>query len=396
MTLRQALTLLGVELEDAPESVRRAYLRQLKQCRPDDDPDAFMRLRSAYEAVATYHDSRSDGGETANPTSWLSAPPALSVPMGQLAFSAPPSTGDPGESQGPGWDNQLDQLQPFVARMNLLSPFDALNRLTIARQAVEELNESPAAHHLLAECLANAHRDDERRDLLEKCHKQGMPGFLDYLVAGYPSSLSEQEVRDLRQSEGLGALSALAIGWVSEGQSERAIQLVEECLERLEMSDPANVTGLSVLLSALLFLMGEGDGTEGRRLLQRFGEIASQMGGELELLKSSDELTQWAFARELADLPDNFPAAVAGAMARGAAKGDPSSAFDELDEVFKSKPYLTERAAELIESSNLLHHFYHHVLVGPTSSTYSGVQVGSGGLWFLLLFTLFQLSRCAQ
>jgi pyruvate/2-oxoglutarate dehydrogenase complex dihydrolipoamide acyltransferase (E2) component len=47
--IREAFATLGIEPCEDPRSVRRAYAARLKETRPDDDPEGFGRLRSAYE-----------------------------------------------------------------------------------------------------------------------------------------------------------------------------------------------------------------------------------------------------------------------------------------------------------------------------------------------------------
>ncbi len=54
MNLAEARSLLAVTARDDAKAVRRAYLRKVKQHKPERDPDGFQRVREAYE-VARLH-----------------------------------------------------------------------------------------------------------------------------------------------------------------------------------------------------------------------------------------------------------------------------------------------------------------------------------------------------
>ncbi len=51
MSFDEALALLAVERTDSKETIRRAYLRKVKQYKPEVDPAGFQRLRAAYELL---------------------------------------------------------------------------------------------------------------------------------------------------------------------------------------------------------------------------------------------------------------------------------------------------------------------------------------------------------
>ncbi|HEX4511695.1 MAG TPA: hypothetical protein VH328_16515, partial [Burkholderiaceae bacterium] len=51
MTVEEALRELGVDAAVGREEIRRAYLRLIKTCKPESDPDGIQRARQAYEVA---------------------------------------------------------------------------------------------------------------------------------------------------------------------------------------------------------------------------------------------------------------------------------------------------------------------------------------------------------
>ncbi len=73
MTPTEARAVLGVEPDIEPKALRRAYLRRLKGHRPDDDPEAFMRLREAFELLS--------GSVQGPPGPWVEPTPEVVPPL---------------------------------------------------------------------------------------------------------------------------------------------------------------------------------------------------------------------------------------------------------------------------------------------------------------------------
>src|SRR5438067_1306683 len=53
--IEAAATELGVTLDLPPEEIRRAYLRKVKQHKPELDPAGFKRVREAFEQLIGWH-----------------------------------------------------------------------------------------------------------------------------------------------------------------------------------------------------------------------------------------------------------------------------------------------------------------------------------------------------
>ena len=62
---------LGIEPTKDEEEIRRAYLKQLPNFHPEDDPEGFKRLRTAYEDALTYTKENEDDVEVDNSESGL-------------------------------------------------------------------------------------------------------------------------------------------------------------------------------------------------------------------------------------------------------------------------------------------------------------------------------------
>jgi hypothetical protein len=86
MSRDEALTLLGVDADADAQTRKRAYLRRLKQTKPERDPEGFQRLREAYELLE--HDSPDDDHEP-EPASTPLPPPHEPVTLEPLATPRP-------------------------------------------------------------------------------------------------------------------------------------------------------------------------------------------------------------------------------------------------------------------------------------------------------------------
>ncbi|HEX2678912.1 MAG TPA: hypothetical protein VHM19_19810 [Polyangiales bacterium] len=111
MDFREALGLLGVEPGQDAATVRRAYLRKLKQHPPERDPEGFKRLRDAYEQLQHGTSFMRVLPETPSPP-----PTAASsaVPLPEPARAEPvhdePTPGPPAADESAADDSNNDEL----------------------------------------------------------------------------------------------------------------------------------------------------------------------------------------------------------------------------------------------------------------------------------------------
>ncbi len=99
MSPDEARALLGVEPGLDPKALRRAYLRKVKTCKPEVDPEGFARLRQAYELLLQQPEPDDEPGDTA--------------PEGPIP-EAPPEP-PPGSEQS--WEALEPEDQAFVQRL---------------------------------------------------------------------------------------------------------------------------------------------------------------------------------------------------------------------------------------------------------------------------------------
>jgi hypothetical protein len=121
MDLESALSELGVPRGSSFQDVRRAYLRLLKTRKPEADPDGFLRLRAAFEAVQSLLGS--PGAAPPGPPAgsaaarhWREAPPAAPVP---LPGAVPQEDAAPPEDAAPldGEETAAQGFQALLRRM---------------------------------------------------------------------------------------------------------------------------------------------------------------------------------------------------------------------------------------------------------------------------------------
>lgn len=383
MDLEEALAYLGVTAGDDASTVRRRYLRMLRECRPDDDPEAFMRLRTAFEIAS------------AGAGSTVRSPHPIVVREAAGPPERPSSPFPPASQAGPSPVWADERLTPFLGRLDFVGP-DALDdRKAIARQAVEALPDSPAAHWLMVRILMEAGDPAGAAQLARTCFDRNMPGFKRLLVLRWPQALTDTERAALIATADFDQILDLAQGWARTGRVEESADLVRRYLRHLETQGRGEPGQISRLLAAILLLVAADAGAEVDRLMDELSRFMLAHGGELELLETVESLTLWAFLSDLRALPPDFSPEARRAIATAVADGDPGAANAQLHELVQRSSEVATRAASQLEAYPLLAHFYHYVLCGPRSTSYSGVSTATvGGGVATLLILLFQLLRC--
>lgn len=155
MTFQQAMTVLGLAENAGEDDIRRAYARRLKATNPEDDPEGFKELRSAYELMmrfARYHqadeddadepeieeasDAAVDPAPDPSPVALAAAPPEPPPEIAQesRAGAEPGRTAGPANADVPGRDAEAhpDPAPVINARDIQAEHGDLCNRLAEA------------------------------------------------------------------------------------------------------------------------------------------------------------------------------------------------------------------------------------------------------------------------
>lgn len=164
VTFEQALRELGVEQGVAPDQARRAYLRLLKERKPEVDPSGFQRLRAAYELVRLVleHTSGRDPPGVPVDISPAGARPPREAPAATDESPVPPAEAtssvdrsDAPMAAAPPEDpnvERLKQIDELLAREHWKQAGDALVEHYEAA-AVRPVLPAPAPYHTVMALL---------------------------------------------------------------------------------------------------------------------------------------------------------------------------------------------------------------------------------------------------
>lgn len=146
VTFEEALRELGIDRGASPDQARRAYLRLLKQRKPETDPEGFRRLRGAFELLRAAFVRRDAAADAAAGSQEKDLAPVADEPLPQAATRA--ETTIVARSAEPPAEDVVAAPLP-VERPPVLADPD-LARLEEIRRLVKK-KKSEAAARLLAE-----------------------------------------------------------------------------------------------------------------------------------------------------------------------------------------------------------------------------------------------------
>jgi hypothetical protein len=290
LDLEQARVFLGVSRGNDPREIRRAYFRRLRDFRPDQDPQGFMRLREAHDlliAMAGYEDP-----EDGEPADAAAPPTSPEAPVAE-------SSGDP----GPAPDEGSGEVEA-----------DAPDGLAAARARTErEPSSLDAWWTLIAELEAR----DLEEELVRAYHAAIAAGhveLLDDLASAFPAALLASEVALLEAREDSGSRMVLFRRALGAGDAQSAAAFLADALERFAAGPGLEGYAIYWIVQGLLDLFSAGGGVAGAPLVERLWltlETQQVRAGSI----GDDVLVQLVLLRELAPCAASLSPEVCGCFA---------------------------------------------------------------------------------
>lgn len=283
MTLEEALKELGLERIDRADEVRAAYLRLLKQRKPEQNPEGFRRLREAYEFAV----------------GWFERPDGWTLLERELGQARPSGEPEPELAGGAGLE-----FDAVLERHRL--------RLSAYETATLSRAQSPVQVLYLVHRLIDQAKGQVALEVLESLLAQLPPSEASRL----PVLLLARHIlrlHGLGLAEGAGRLTQQLAAWLD--QSGREADLVsgeaaaawQVCKELARLPLPLRPEVRRALVSLIL----EDDHRLAQATLERFARLHPDEAAELGRALRSHALNLGKFV-ELPSEPEFEPASAPG------------------------------------------------------------------------------------
>ncbi len=327
MTLTEALAELGVKAGADADTVRRTYLRLIKERKPESDPEGFRRAREAFEIVRgageiAFFAAESERRRSAPSPSTAERP---SPPPAQDGDAATPLSG-------------TDAFAAFLHDWRAVPASAGMRpRVEIARRAIAALPHDPRPYWLMVDTRAELGTDAEIADALRAGHRGGWIEFLEALLARVPRLATVAEIEEALSGPST-TLQLLGAAALVPRDPARATSVVVDFV-RAARGKPTGDIPISRLLSVILALHESGAPVYAAAAHAAVTGLLRDQGVELALLKGPLG-GAWAMAGELAALPVEFPPTLRRSFASSTRAGDLQSAF--YDACFHARHYRRE------------------------------------------------------
>ncbi|RKH89792.1 hypothetical protein D7Y21_09355 [Corallococcus sp. AB045] len=329
MDIDEALRELGVDADPGDETVRRAYLRQLKTRKPETDPEGFARLREAYETVLAIREGRAAPRTRAEP---LASPVRTAESSGASETDADPE----------------DVLERFRAEFRAL-PADAPPEapVEVALRAVEALPDEEEPWRWLTSALIAGRKLPEAVAAYRAAYRQGHLVFLRELVENFPLELVDEDLLVLAREAPVHFLWSLAEQLLEMGAPVPAARCSLHALGRTEGRLPT--LPLPTIWFAKLVL-----GLHAQSRPDLAVEVTRHCWAWLQVKVIAEDIghpetaSLWRSAEQLNALPVGFSPDLRILLANAALGDDLDSVREAYQHLLAQAPEKTREAADIV------------------------------------------------
>jgi hypothetical protein len=284
--VERARAILGVTAETPFEDVRRAYLRLVRQHKPEVDPQGFTEIRSAFELLR----AAAEGGPEAAPPDGAAEPAA------------------------PGGEGQPVPFAIALRQLQATPPMATIARASIIERAAAAAPTDPRIVWLAVEELAPFPLVFARLvALLRAAADRGVPGALEHLSFYAPRRVTAEETDKLLASPATGERLLGARMLIETGRGGAAADVVEQVVQPEALGTRPLPAG--ALIDLALHCLQKGDPEAARRIdavmrahFERFQDEAAVLTPALAVLRG--------ICQEVMTLAAQFPVSAIIAVAR--------------------------------------------------------------------------------
>lgn len=354
VTFDEALDVLGIDASVDEKGARRAYFRAVKAHPPERDPAGFERVREAYELIRSELPYRG----AANAWRVEQAPEDNSdghrIPTVPMALGASevapknetePSTGDSFSDTGgsEGVTSEIAVERALQAKLDGLE-YGSEEAIRACRDAVKAAPGVQALRWELIDQLEYSERAQEVPAEVLRAHRDGLPGFLDYLLWNAPTRLRRDELAHAAAQPETRAAAASA--YTKLDQPVRAAKLFIRVLEASGGADAS--LDFAVCAPTLLALLARGKWKTALRLQSALNASAERAALFERSFEGSGDVQRLLVA-ELFAVRESLPKAVIQGMAEALSHSDPVDHDHDLVLFAHSEPGVARRAQRVLK-----------------------------------------------
>lgn len=339
---------LGVTEGVEPEALRRAYLRKVKEHKPERDPAGFQKTREAYELLAAARPVASEPSPSDPPAAAAGPPPELA----RLAELATPE-----------------------------------ERLALLEALIEEHPDQPHVVYELELELRVLGRGAEAAELLRGAIVRGVPRAREALFAFHAERLTAGEIEELRALDHPHRAILLATALAARDETDEALSLARDAIAAGALEPVA-------FLALVLRLFERRERAAARALLQAIRTRLEESGQGLRLPPASKVRLLWV--RELGEVSDWASASLVEALAydlrHGTLEDTRAALWSEVDEsgtvarLVREAPALVARFAPVLVARSVPEPTLSRAQPAIPMQTRNGYVSAMMGVLLVLLF----------